>query len=137
MKSTENFKKVIVQHLESVAANDPLFAETLKKPNKSIDECINYIFDTVQKSGCNGFADEEIFNMAIHYYDEDDVVGKYQHKTMKVVINHVVEITEEDKVKAKEEAINKLIEDEKAKLTKKKNIKKDAPKEAEQIDLFN
>lgn len=41
----------------------------------------------VRKSGCNGFADEEIFNMAIHYYDEDDIkVGKVS--AQKIVINH-------------------------------------------------
>jgi hypothetical protein len=30
-----------------------------------------------RKSSCNGFADDEIFRMAIHYYDEDTIeVGK-------------------------------------------------------------
>ena len=25
------------------------------------------------RSGCKGFADEEIYSMAVHYYDEDDI----------------------------------------------------------------
>jgi hypothetical protein len=136
MKSSENFKKVICAHLQYVAANDPLFAETLKKENKNIDECVNYILSTVQKSGCNGFADEEIFNMAIHYYDEDSIVGDYQHRDMKVIVNHAVSLSEEDIQKAKQEAVNKVISEEKEKLTKKKTAKKDPAKDIEQVDLF-
>src|SRR5690606_9202731 len=87
MKETEQFKTVIQNHLNELAANDPLFAQTLNKENKNIDECINYILGEVRKSGCNGFADEEIFNMAIHYYDEDDIkVGKVS--VQKIVVNH-------------------------------------------------
>lgn len=52
---------------------DPLFAPNLQKPHKNIEECILYILSEVQRSGCNGFADEEIYSMAVHYYDEDDV----------------------------------------------------------------
>jgi len=120
MKPTDNFKKVIQQHLEGVATADPLFAETLKKENKNIDECINYILNTVQKSGCNGFADEEIFGMAVHYYDEDTVVGKFESKSMKVIVNHTVELTEEDKTAAKAKAMELLIEESKEEA--KKNL---------------
>lgn len=119
MKSTENFKQVISKHLEGVAANDPLFAETLKKPNKNIDDCINYILNTVQKSGCNGFDDSEIFNMAIHYYDEDDI-GVKSNVNCKVVVNHTVELTEEDKALAKDKAMQLVIEE--AKAEAKKNL---------------
>lgn len=52
---------------------DPLFAPNLQKPHKNIEECILYILSEVQRCGCNGFADEEIYSMAVHYYDEDDV----------------------------------------------------------------
>lgn len=87
MKGTEQFKTVIQNHLNELAANDPLFAQTLNKENKNIDECINYILGEVMKSGCNGFADEEIFNMAIHYYDEDDIKVR-KVSIQKVVVNH-------------------------------------------------
>lgn len=111
MKSTDNFKKVINDHLQGLAAKDKLFAETLKKPNKNIDDCINYILNEVQKSGCHGFADEEIFGMAVHYYDEDDLKpGKKVNA--KVVVNH--SISKDNKPKTtkakpkvkKEEAVN-------------------------------
>lgn len=87
MKGTEQFKIVIQNHLNSLSEKDQLFAKTLKKENKNIDDCINYILNQVQKSGCNGFADEEIYQMAVHYYDEDDIiVGKPINA--KVVVNH-------------------------------------------------
>lgn len=90
MKGTETFKNIIGAHLQSVAEKDPLFADTLKKPNKNLDGCINYILNTVKASGCNGFADDEVFGMAIHYYDEDDIKPG---KTVKcdVVVNHQAE----------------------------------------------
>jgi hypothetical protein len=87
MKATDSFKNTIQDHLKNLAAKDLLFATTLNKPNKNIDDCINYIFDTVKKSGCNGFADEEIFGMAVHYYDEDDIKPVVASKC-RVVVNH-------------------------------------------------
>jgi len=122
MKPSDTFKKVIEQHLEEVAAKDSLFAETLKKEDKNIDDCIQYIFNTVQKSGCNGFADEEIFGMAIHYYDEDTIdIGKKVN--MKVVVNH------------QQEAIKKSFA-EPLKPEKKTAKKPAAPVSNNQITLF-
>jgi len=123
-EGTETFKKTIQQYLEKRASEDTLFAETIKKENKNIDECVNYILSEVQKSGCNGFVDDEIFGMAVHYYDEDDVkLGST--KSMKVVVNHHVELTDEEKVIAKEKAMKLAIEDAKEKAMKKlvENIK--------------
>lgn len=88
-KATEPFKKIIDDHLKQRAANDQLFAVTLAKPNKSLDDCINYIFAEVHKSGCQGFADEEVFAMAVHYYDEDDI-AKPKAINGKVVVNHSI-----------------------------------------------
>ena len=54
--------------MEERALNDELFAVSFRKPNKSIDDFIIYILNTVQKSGCNGFTDDEVYSMAVHYY---------------------------------------------------------------------
>lgn len=92
MKATDEFKKTIQNHLEQRAQTDTLFAAKFNNEKKNIDECITYIFTTVQKSGKNGFTDDEVYNMAIHYYDEDDIkVGKPINA--KVVVNHHVEST--------------------------------------------
>jgi hypothetical protein len=87
MKPSNSFKEIIQQHLEARAQADQLFAATFAKEGKNIDDCCTYILNTVQKSGNNGFADEEIFGMAVHYYDEDKIeVGKPVNA--KVVVNH-------------------------------------------------
>ncbi len=104
MKGTEQFKKVIEAHLLGMAANDAEFDEKFKNPKKNIEGCINYILNTVQKSGCNGFADEEIYGMAVHYYDEENnEVGRKIN--CNVVINQVPELTEDEKKAAKQAAI--------------------------------
>jgi hypothetical protein len=137
MKSTETFKAVIQNYLQKRSDKDGLFADTLKKENKSIDECINYILKTVQESGCNGFADEEIYNMAVHYYDEDDIKN-IKPTSAKVIVNHSIEITEEEKAEARKKALDLVVEEAKQNLLKKKtspNAKKEDPKEP-QLGLF-
>ena len=58
MKGTEHFTRTIAEYLNQRAMTDPLFAPNLMKPNKNIEECITYILNEVQKSGCNGFDDD-------------------------------------------------------------------------------
>lgn len=118
MKGSESFKKTIEAKLQMMAAADPLFATSLQKEGKTLDGCINYILTTVQKSGCAGFADDEIFGMAAHYYDEDKIeVGKPVN--CNVVVNHVVELTEEEKAAAKKEAFERIISQERERIMKK------------------
>ncbi|MBF1431700.1 MAG: PcfK-like family protein [Prevotella melaninogenica] len=124
MKGTEHFTRTIAEYLNQRAMTDPLFAPNLMKPNKNIEECITYILNEVQKSGCNGFDDddellrawlEKIFSMAVHYYDEDDIeVGKAI--SCQVAVNHIVELTEEEKAEARQEAIKQYQREELAKL---------------------
>ena len=73
MKTTDHFKNTIKAYLDQRAESDLLFSFKYSAPKKNIDDCINYILNQVQKSGCNGFADDEIFGMAVHYYDEDNI----------------------------------------------------------------
>ena len=96
MKTTAHFKRTIQAYLEQRASEDKLFTEAYRKEGKNIDDCVTYILNEVQRSGCNGFTDGEIYSMAVHYYDEDDIeVGK--PVSCQVSVNHVVELTEEEK----------------------------------------
>ena len=115
MKGTEHFTRTIAEYLNQRAMTDPLFAPNLMKPNKNIEECITYILNEVQKSGCNGFEDNEIYLMAVHYYDEDEIeVG--MEITCRVAVNHLVELTEEEKAEARQEAIKQYQREELAKI---------------------
>ena len=59
MKATEAFKQTIKDYLTVRANTDELFAKSFAKPGKSIDECCNFILNTVKATGCNGFDDED------------------------------------------------------------------------------
>lgn len=110
MKATDEFKNIIQAYLEDRAKKDDLFAVSFRKPKKNIDDCITYIMNTVKESGCNAFADDEIFSMAVHYYDETKIkVGKPIKG--KMVINRSVELTDQELKEAKEMAIKQAHED--------------------------
>lgn len=124
-KGTRAFNKTIKAYLEERAENDALFAVKFANPSKSVEECVTYILNSVQKSGCNGFEDDEIFGMATHYYDEEEIeVGKPIN--CQVVVNHTVELTEEEKEQARQDAINKLRDEEMAKMRRPKTTEKKA-----------
>ena len=136
MKGTENFKCTIQDYLEERAKTDELFAKSYAKPNKSIDECITYILNEVQQSGCNGFEDNEIFGMAVHYYDEDNLdVGKKIN--CNVVVNHSVELTEKEKQEIREKARNTFYEEQLAKQRESLKPKKKAKVSVSEPSLFD
>lgn len=148
MKTSDTFKKDIQSYLEERAKSDELFAVSYKKENKNIDECCNFILGEVQKSGCNGFSDDEIYSMAVHYYDEDNIKN-VKPVSARVVVNHAVELTEDDKKAAKESALkeyeakelrkleeSKKKEEENRKKKLDKKAEKEAQKEVSQMTLF-
>ena len=111
MKGTDHFKRTIQMYLEQRASEDALFAKNYRNPAKNIDDCVTYILNYVQKSGCNGFTDGEIYGQAVHYYDENEIeVGKPIQ--CQVAVNHVVELTAEARQKAirqyQDEEVRKL-----------------------------
>lgn len=69
-------KTAIKTYLDARAASDPQFAERYNNPNKSIDECCKYITGEAYAKAKNDTAvlsDEEVYGMAVHYYDEDNI----------------------------------------------------------------
>lgn len=104
MKGTEQFKKTIKAYLDERAKTDELFAVTYAKPNKNIDDCITFILNQVKNSGCSGFADDEIYSLAVHYYDEDTIdIGKPLN--CNVVVNHQIVLTDDEKAEARKQAV--------------------------------
>lgn len=137
-KGSVAFEDTIREYLEKRAENDALFAVKFSNPSKSVEDCVTYIINEVQKSGCNGFADDEIFGMAIHYYEENEIeVGKPINCQM--VVNHTVELTEEEKEQARQDAIERLRQEEMAKLRKPIQPKKATEKKTQDVqpNLFD
>lgn len=117
MKTSNAFKETIKAYLDQRAAEDELFAVTYQKENKNLDECCNYVAKCAQSGGCAGYADEEVFGWAVHYYDEDDIKN-IKPISGKVIVNHSVELTEEDKALAKKQAMDLVIEEAKVEARK-------------------
>lgn len=123
MQVSVSFKNSIQSYLEQRAEYDELFARSYRNPLKNIEDCITYILNYVQKSGCNGFDDDEIFGQAVHYYDEADIeVG--EPIDCKVVVNHHVELTEEEKTEARKEAIKRAENEVYSRMTQRKTTPK-------------
>ena len=132
MNGTEQFTRTIAEYLNLRAATDPLFAPNLAKPHKNIEDCITYILKQVQQSGCNGFEDDEIYSMAVHYYDEDDLeMGS--HVACHVVVNHTIVLTEEEKAEARKQAIQQYQAQELRRLQEPKRVKAKASTDSEQV----
>ena len=137
-KGTRAFNETIKAYLEERAENDALFAVKFANPSKSVEECVTFILNEVKKSGCCGFTDAEVFGMATHYYDEEEIeVGNPIN--CQVVVNHTVELTEEEKEQARQDAINKLRDEEIKKMRKLIQPRKTAENknQVEQPSLFD
>ena len=134
-KATDYFKQTIQSYLQRRAQEDELFAPRYPNPQKNIDDCITFILNYVKQSGCNGFADDEIYSLAMHYYDEDDIdIGK-PLTNCKVVVNHTIVLTEEEKAEARRQAMQKATDEAYRKITQGKNKTKKA-ETATQSSLF-
>lgn len=117
MKSTNHFQNTIKAYLDKRAEIDLLFSFRYSLPEKKLEDCITYILNQVQESGCNGFHDDEIFGMAVHFYDEDNIeIGKPMHNAQ-VAVNHVVVLTAEEKEQARKDAIKKAQDEAYRKMT--------------------
>jgi hypothetical protein len=102
--ATDLFKQAIRGYLDDRAKSDALFAERYGNEKKNIDDCCTYIINEVCKSGKRGFADEEIFGMAVHYYDEEDVSVGNTKSNVRVAINHTVEEKAQEQKPAEQRA---------------------------------
>lgn len=63
-------------YLENKAQAEAEFKAVYSKPTKSLEDCWKYIVSEAKKQAVNNcacIADEDVFNWAVHYYQEDDV----------------------------------------------------------------
>ena len=97
------------------------------------------LYNWVQKSGCNGFCDDEIYGQAIHYYEEKDIeVGKPLN--CQVSVNHHIELTEEEKAQARQEAIRQYQQEQMNKMRNRDTAKRTSQRtetEVHQPSLFD
>ena len=96
-----------------MAQRDPMFADKFCNPDKKIEDCITYILNQVRNSGLQGFDDDEIYSLAVHYYVEDGI-DPGTPVQCQVIVNHQVQLTEEEiaeqRQRAKDEVFRKETE---------------------------
>lgn len=120
MKATEHFKQTIKAYLDERAKNDELFAVSYAKENKNMDNCVTFILNQVKRSKCMGLTDEEVYSLAVHFFDEDDIeIGN--PIACNVIVNHTVELTEEEMAQARQEALKEYQAEQLRKMQKRTN----------------
>lgn len=133
----KEFKETIQKYLEQRVAEDPLFAPKFANPKKSVDECCRYILGEARKRGTAvAMSDAEVFGMAVHYYDEENIkIEKVSSGCSVSSSSYKVELTEEEKKSAREAAIKRLAEEQYRSL-KKRPAKKKVDDSVQQMSLF-
>ena len=120
MKATEHFKQTIKAYLDERAKNDELFAVSYAKENKNMDNCVTFILNQVKRSKCMGLTDEEVYSLAVHFFDEDDIeIGN--PIACNVIVNHTVELTAEETAQARQAALKEYQAEQLRKMQKRTN----------------
>lgn len=104
MESVDIFKKALKQYLDGRAQSDALFAQVYAKEGKTLDECADYVIGEMKKRASSGqyvATDAEVFGLAVHYYDDDDV--KAENAGAVQIVSHY-KLTDEDKAELEEQA---------------------------------
>lgn len=140
-EKNQSFKDAIKSYLVRRAGQDELFAKTYAKEGKTLEECCNYIIGEARKRGnAVAMTDDEVFGLAVHYYDEDDIKinrVSMSRKTEDVKVTLSAEEMEEARKEARQRAIDRMTEEQYALLKKKPSRgKKEAETEFQQMSLF-
>lgn len=146
-----DYENKIKAYLDKRAAEDELFAKSYAKEKKSIAECCLYVLGEALKRAhsYNGgkasvMDDEEVYNLAVHYYDEDDIKVKPLNPSIGVTAttskakNSTPEYkpTKKDREKARKEAMERLIEEERTKMRSPRKHQHVEPVQSNQMSLF-
>ncbi len=131
-KGSDKFQERIKKYLDDLAEKDDAFAFDYERPEKSIEQCCDFIIEQVQKSGRCGFDDDEIFGLAIHYYQENDL-GDIKKIDCSIVIDEQVKLTDEEIEEAKKRALERVEQEEVNRIKEEeKKAREKAQKKAEE-----
>lgn len=136
----QSFENTIKAYLDERSKTDELFAKSYAKSNKNLKECCNFILGEAKKRGnAVAISDNEVFGMAVHYYDEDDIKVNKLPANVKSSVSKSstsMALTKEDEEKARQAALKRLEEEQYALLRKKPAKAKREEVEMIQMSLF-
>ena len=122
--NNKHMEEAIMALLQERAVTDEVLNDALHKEDKNITDCCNYIIEWVMKDGGKGYPDDVIVGQAIHYYLEDDIT-KPKEVNCRVVVNREVQLTQEEIDEAKKAAFDAEVREQRQKMTKKVQPKKE------------
>lgn len=102
------FERTIKAYLDNRAETDELFRSRYEREDKNIQDCCKHIIAKAQEDGAQGYPDEVVYGWAVDYYDEENV--EIKNIQCKVVVNHEVQLTEEEKAEMKAKALEEFKE---------------------------
>lgn len=119
LKNTKDLEKLSMRKiglfLEKKADEDPSIARNILKEKKSLEECYKYIKAEISKLARDNpviiTTDEPVYEMAIHYYDEDNIkIANSMHtpekkELKKVKVDKKLDSSKPERVKTKKDNI--------------------------------
>src|SRR5574344_269757 len=120
----KHMEDAIMAMLQESAITDEVLDAALQKEDKNITDWCNYNIDWVMKDGGRGYPDNVILGQAIHYYLEDDI-NKPKEVNCRVVVNREIQLTQEEIEEAKKAAFDAEVREQRQRMTKKVQPKKE------------
>lgn len=139
---TKLFEQRIEEWLTQARKEDAAFDKKVADSKKDVKGCCNHILSVVKLAKQCGYDDAEIYGMARHYFDEDEIKDPGEQKVSRIVVTGHVELSEAEKLEAiedvKRQYLRELKEKEDAKEKERKQKLQERRKQAEdsQLDLF-
>lgn len=139
-QAPETFEGWLKGRLDGMAIEDPVFAEKLANPKKSLKECIAFIqgevFDRYMKGHrgqvcCATPSREEVFGIAVHYYDEEDAKPKALPNGVATSVKSPKAPSKEEQEKMRAEAMARMEKQFEEEARKKIEEREKARKKAE------
>ena len=87
-RNTMTLQEYLETKLGEMASQDPNFRERYEDKKKSMKDCLLYVTQQARKQairGCAAISDEDVLQMAVHYYQEKDVEPTKETAQAKVV----------------------------------------------------
>lgn len=102
---TDYFEQCISKWLEAERKKDPIFDKKVAESKKDVQGCCNFILKQVKASKQCGYADEEVYGMARHYFDEESIKDPGKQDQCRVVVSGHVDLSESEKAEAMAQAV--------------------------------
>jgi len=147
----KQFEEAIKKYLDQRAAEDPQFAEKYANPKKTVAECCKFIVGEAfakKENNISCLPDAEVYGLAVHYYDEDDIKIKAVPSGVRTVSKAPAEksapvLSDDDRKRMHDEALAEYKAKERAEIQAKAKEKARKKREAEKarkaakVEAFN